>query len=83
MSRTSCSDSKTYDPRWAYVHMLPEQLVQAHLDLRGRQLLPIHNGTFDLAMHTREDPFERVRYCNRASLTAWLWPHKAFAARSR
>ena len=52
VSRTSCSDSKTYDPRWAYAHMLPEQVVRALLNLRGRQLLPIRNGTFDMAMHT-------------------------------
>ena len=40
--------------------MLPEQSLQAHLDLRGRCMLPIHNGTFDLAMHTWDDPFEQV-----------------------
>lgn len=53
-------EAGAYDQRWAYVHMLPEQVVQAHLDLRGNRLLPIHNGTFDLAMHTWQDPFERV-----------------------
>ena len=40
--------------------MQPEQTVQAHLDLRGRVLMPIHNGTFDLAMHGWTEPFERV-----------------------
>jgi L-ascorbate metabolism protein UlaG (beta-lactamase superfamily) len=49
-----------YDPQWPYVHMQPEQTVQAHEDLRGRWLLPVHNGTFDLAMHDWRDPFERV-----------------------
>ncbi len=53
-------ETGAYDPQWAYVHMLPEQTVQAHADLRGRQLLPVHNGTFDLAMHAWRDPFERV-----------------------
>ncbi|BHO59923.1 hypothetical protein thsbcT34_72700 [Burkholderia contaminans] len=27
---------------------------------RGRWLIPIHNGTFDLAMHRWQEPFERV-----------------------
>lgn len=27
---------------------------------RGHWLLPIHNGTFDLAMHVWRDPFEQV-----------------------
>jgi L-ascorbate metabolism protein UlaG (beta-lactamase superfamily) len=53
-------ETGAYDPQWAYVHMQPAQTVQAHEDLRGRWLLPVHNGTFDLAMHAWQDPFERV-----------------------
>jgi L-ascorbate metabolism protein UlaG (beta-lactamase superfamily) len=53
-------ETGAYDPQWPYVHMQPEQTVQAHQDLRGRWLLPIHNGTFDLAMHGWTEPFERV-----------------------
>jgi L-ascorbate metabolism protein UlaG (beta-lactamase superfamily) len=53
-------ETGAYDARWAYVHMQPHETVQAHVDLRGRVLLPIHNGTFDLAMHAWDDPFERV-----------------------
>lgn len=37
-----------------------QQTLQAHLDLRGKWLLPIHNGTFDLALHSWSDPFERI-----------------------
>ncbi len=40
--------------------MQPEQSLQAHLDLRGRWLLPIHNGTFDLSTHGWQEPFERI-----------------------
>ena len=53
-------ETGAYDPKWAYVHMQPEETVQAHADLRARVLVPIHNGTFDLAMHPWTDPFERV-----------------------
>ncbi|MGO1073784.1 MBL fold metallo-hydrolase [Lysobacter sp. CA199] len=53
-------ETGAYDANWPHVHMQPEQTVQAHLDLRGRWLLPIHNGTFDLAMHPWTEPFERV-----------------------
>ena len=53
-------ETGAYDPQWPYVHMQPEQTVQAHQDLRGRWLLPVHNGTFDLAMHGWTEPFERV-----------------------
>jgi hypothetical protein len=40
--------------------MQPEQTMQAHLDLQGRWLMPVHNGTFDLAMHRWQEPFERI-----------------------
>jgi L-ascorbate metabolism protein UlaG (beta-lactamase superfamily) len=53
-------EAGAYDARWAYVHMLPRQTVQAHVDLRGNWLLPVHNGTFDLAMHAWDDPFEQI-----------------------
>ncbi len=53
-------ETGAYNVQWPYVHMQPEQTVQAHEDLRGRWLLPIHNGTFDLSMHPWFEPFERV-----------------------
>lgn len=53
-------ETGAYNEHWPYVHMHPEQTVQAHQDLNGRWLLPIHNGTFDLAMHAWYEPFERV-----------------------
>jgi hypothetical protein len=40
--------------------MQPEQTLRAHLDLRGRWLMPLHNGTFDLAMHAWHEPFDRI-----------------------
>ncbi len=53
-------ETGAYNVQWPYVHMQPEQTVQAHIDLRGGWLLPIHNGTFDLSMHPWFEPFERV-----------------------
>ena len=50
-----------YDHQWADVHMQPEQTLQAHLDLNGRWLLPIHNGTFDLAFHPWHEPLDRIQ----------------------
>jgi L-ascorbate metabolism protein UlaG (beta-lactamase superfamily) len=49
-----------YNKMWSDIHMLPEQSLQAHLDLRGKAMLPIHNGTFDLALHDWFDPFESI-----------------------
>ncbi len=49
-----------YDERWAAIHMLPEQTVQAHLDLAGRLLLPIHWAAFSLSFHYWSEPVERA-----------------------
>ncbi|HEF1905674.1 TPA: MBL fold metallo-hydrolase [Bacillus cereus] len=50
-----------YDPRWSAIHMLPEETVQAHIDVKGELLLPIHWGAFTLALHEWSDPIERVK----------------------
>jgi len=42
------------------IHLTPEQAVQAHEDLRGKQLVGIHWGTFDLAEEPLEEPPARM-----------------------
>lgn len=49
-----------YDVRWADIHMLPEETVQAHSDLRGRMLVPVHWAAFSLAFHSWTEPIERA-----------------------
>ncbi len=49
-----------YDNRWSGIHMMPEETVQAHLDLGGELLIPVHWGAFTLAYHAWTDPVERV-----------------------
>ncbi|EIK98283.1 Zinc-dependent hydrolase [Pseudomonas sp. M47T1] len=53
-------ETGAYNVNWPSVHMQPEESLQAHLDVRGRCLLPIHNGTFDLSSHNWEEPFQRI-----------------------
>ena len=60
-------ETGAYNKNWAGVHMLPEESVQAHLDLGGKQMVPIHNSTFDLSLHSWFDPFERVTAAAAAS----------------
>lgn len=52
-------DSGQYDPRWAYIHMNPEEAVQAAQDLRANAVLPSHVGRFTLAKHAWDEPFKR------------------------
>lgn len=53
-------DSGQYDPRWANVHMNPEQAAQAAQDLRARALTPGHVGRFSISAHDWDDPFKRI-----------------------
>jgi L-ascorbate metabolism protein UlaG (beta-lactamase superfamily) len=49
-----------YNKSWSQVHLFPEQTVQAHLDLKGVVLHPIHWATFNLALHSWYDPMVRL-----------------------
>ncbi|MGC5327570.1 MBL fold metallo-hydrolase [Brevibacillus sp. SYSU BS000544] len=49
-----------YDERWSAIHMVPEETVQAHLDVNGKTLVPIHWAAFTLALHDWTDPIERA-----------------------
>jgi len=49
-----------YDERWSAIHMMPEETVQAHIDVKGEILIPIHWSAFTLALHDWTDPIERV-----------------------
>ncbi|GAA5217063.1 MBL fold metallo-hydrolase [Corallincola platygyrae] len=54
-------ETGAYNALWADVHIGPEQAIEAHRMVRGNKLLPVHWGTFDLAMHNWTEPVERVR----------------------
>jgi L-ascorbate metabolism protein UlaG (beta-lactamase superfamily) len=49
-----------YDALWPNVHMTPEQTMQAHIELGGKRMIPMHWGAFVLAFHSWTDPVERV-----------------------
>jgi L-ascorbate metabolism protein UlaG (beta-lactamase superfamily) len=54
-----------FDESWAEVHLGPARALEAHAMLRGRVLLPVHWGTFQLAIHAWSQPAEH------------LWEHAA------
>lgn len=53
-------ESGAYNQLWADVHLGPEQAARAHQLVRGRVMLPVHWGLFDLALHGWTEPIERV-----------------------
>ncbi len=46
--------------------MMPEETVQAAIDLRAKVLLPVHWGKFTLANHPWNEPVQRVSLAAQA-----------------
>lgn len=49
-----------YNEQWQAIHMMPEETVQAAIDVKSKLLLPIHWGAFTLAFHEWTDPVVRA-----------------------
>src|SRR5688572_20049015 len=49
-----------YNEEWESIHMGPENAIKATIDLGRPLLMPIHWGTFNLAMHPWKEPVERL-----------------------
>lgn len=51
---------------WGTIHLGPQNALEAHAMLRGKRLLPVHWGTFDLALHAWDEPAETLVSLARA-----------------
>ena len=49
-----------YNTSWPFIHMMPEETVQASIDLKAKWLLPVHWGKFALANHPWNEPVGRA-----------------------
>ncbi|HMG67845.1 MAG TPA: MBL fold metallo-hydrolase, partial [Chitinophagaceae bacterium] len=49
-----------YNPYWKYIHMMPEETVQAGFDLKAKKILPVHWAKFSLSLHDWDDSIKRV-----------------------
>ncbi len=50
--------------------MMPEETSQAHLDLKGKALLPVHWAKFNLSLHGWREPIRRLK--RQVALTGTL-----------
>lgn len=53
-----------YDKKWKYIHMIPEEVLQAALDLKAKRLLPAHSAKFKLGSHPWDEPLKRITKLN-------------------
>ncbi len=49
-----------YHPAWRDIHLGPENALAAHALLGGGAFLPVHWGTFNLAIHAWDEPAETL-----------------------
>ncbi|MGW1126915.1 MBL fold metallo-hydrolase [Streptomyces sp. NPDC002526] len=66
------TDSMPEPGAWPDIHMSPDEGVRAHLDLQGDDpgagvMLPIHWGTFNLALHPWAEPAEWTMRATRSA----------------
>ncbi|WP_075602303.1 MBL fold metallo-hydrolase [Saccharicrinis aurantiacus] len=49
-----------YNEAWKYIHMMPNEVLQAAKDLNAKAILPGHSGKFSLANHDWDTPLSEI-----------------------
>ncbi len=63
-----------YNLAWHYIHMLPEEVLQAAQDLRAKNLFPVHSAKFALALHAWDEPLKKITEHNKTKQIPLLTP---------
>ncbi|MGZ3753979.1 MAG: MBL fold metallo-hydrolase [Mucilaginibacter sp.] len=62
-----------YGKNWPDIHMGPDHASNAHLALKGKLMMPIHWGTFNLALHDWFEPIEKlVTYAEQKNIELFV-----------
>jgi len=62
-----------YHHLWADIHMGPEHATNAHQALKSKLMMPIHWGTFNLALHSWHEPVHLLlKYAKEKSINLFL-----------
>lgn len=49
-----------YNKDWKYIHALPGEHDKIMLDLKAKNMIPVHNSKFELAVHPWEEPMKSL-----------------------
>lgn len=49
-----------WHPSWGSIHLGPDNAVRAHQLVRAKTMMPVHWGTFSLALHAWDQPIRHV-----------------------
>ncbi|MGZ8538117.1 MAG: MBL fold metallo-hydrolase, partial [Flavisolibacter sp.] len=63
-----------YDHKWKYIHMFPEELLQAAMDLKSKRVFPVHSGKFAMSNHAWDEPLIKVTELNQSAKLNLITP---------
>lgn len=63
-----------YNEAWKYIHALPEDVIQASIDVNARNIIPVHSAKFALALHAWNEPLKKVTELGRGKNLDILTP---------
>lgn len=49
-----------YGEAWRYIHTLPDDTIQAAIDINTRHIIPVHAAKFALALHPWNEPLQKI-----------------------
>ena len=58
-----------YGNSWRYIHLHPEEVLQAGIDLRAKNIIPVHHSKFCISNHSWDEPMQRITTANEKSDT--------------
>ncbi len=63
-----------YDRNWRYIHSMPEETIQAAVDLQTHNLFPVHNSKFSICNHPWYEPLQKIYELSPQSAFKLLTP---------
>jgi len=64
-----------YDISWRYIHLLPDEFLQAAADLKAKRIFPVHNSKFAIANHSWDAPLSTITEINKGINIPLITPH--------
>jgi L-ascorbate metabolism protein UlaG (beta-lactamase superfamily) len=63
-----------YDVKWKYIHMQPDEVLKAGMDLNAKRILPVHSAKFAMANHAWNEPLKRITALNEDAALKLITP---------
>lgn len=63
-----------YNTSWKYIHLMPNEVLQAAKDLKAKRLFPVHNSKFALANHSWDAPLKAITELNKSVKQPMITP---------